>query len=489
MSKPVCDFFFRPTGLTNMKTFPAESHLSSRRNPGGRLAGGLLLAALLWSPSLHAQQPADRSVEKTARVIERGAHHAKWETVREVADPLTGKTVSVTNSYVQIEVGLHRLDEQGAWVEASDQIEIVNSEAVARNGQHTARWAANINTVGAIELTTPDGQMAKSHVLGLAFFDPATGDTLLIGQIKDSIGIVGGNQVTYEDAFDGVSADLRYTYMQAQTCDLDVSIETKQAETNRLRVGYIELLTPYSQPMQIYKTSVSVFERTITQMNYFPPPYSCYDVYTAKWVSNTTNTINVDNYVYQGCFDWDWVGSPSSVPGCYIDTTGSSYCGSPLGSIGYCAAPNFLASYADPFNTRLNNIWGALTNNYGFPKTESTDTVSELQESKWASSSGFSFSYLSRQGQNLMDPYTVSEFIGKLQSDVVGVNYPSTWSANGAASLYTGVPDEVCGSASKMRYRIRIEHTDKELTYKVRFQKITTARRPSRSTRTAGWCR
>lgn len=215
MNKPVCALFFRPTGLTLMKTFPAESHLSSRRNPGGRFAGGLLLVALLWSPSLLAQQPADRSVEKTARVIERGAHHAKWETVRELRNPANGATSLVTNSFVQLETGLHFRAERGDWVPASDQIEILPGEAVARHGQHKARWAANINTYGAIELTMPEGGIARSHVLGLAFFDPATGNSVMIAEIKDSIGGVRGNRVIYRDAFEGVLADLRYTYTKS----------------------------------------------------------------------------------------------------------------------------------------------------------------------------------------------------------------------------------------------------------------------------------
>ena len=181
---------------------------------GALRTGGLLLLACVSLPLL-AQQRANRPVEKSARVIERGAHHATWETVRELADPLTGETVSVTNSYVQLESGLHFQDAKGEWLEASDQIEIVSGHAVAKQGQHQARWAANINTFGAIELWTPEGELARSHVLGLAFYDPTTGESSMIAEIKDSIGVVTGNQVIYEDAFDGVVADLRYTYTKA----------------------------------------------------------------------------------------------------------------------------------------------------------------------------------------------------------------------------------------------------------------------------------
>jgi hypothetical protein len=120
--------------------------------------------------------------------------------------------ISVTNSYVQLETGLHYQDERGEWQESSEEIEVQPGAAVARHGPHQARWAANLNTYGAIEFWTPEGEAIRSHVLGLAYFDPATGAHVMIGEVQDSIGAVAGNQVIYEDAFDGVSADLHYTY-------------------------------------------------------------------------------------------------------------------------------------------------------------------------------------------------------------------------------------------------------------------------------------
>ena len=163
----------------------------------GRLTGGLLLVSLGTLP-LGAQQRAAvdrlRPVEKSARVIERGPHHARWETVRDVTDPATGETIASTNSYVQLETGLHVQDARGQWQLASEQIEVLPGEAVARGGQHKVRWAANINTRGAIELTTPEGELARSHVLGIAYVDPATGTSAMIADIKDSNGAVGGWQ-------------------------------------------------------------------------------------------------------------------------------------------------------------------------------------------------------------------------------------------------------------------------------------------------------
>jgi hypothetical protein len=60
----------------------------------------------------------------------------------------------------------------------------------------------------------PDGQRFRSHVLGIAYTDAASGQSILIAQIKDATGaVLPPNQVYYQNAFDGdVVADIRYTY-------------------------------------------------------------------------------------------------------------------------------------------------------------------------------------------------------------------------------------------------------------------------------------
>src|SRR5581483_10365632 len=55
----------------------------------------------------------------------------------------------------------------------------------------------------------------RSQVLGLSYFDAATGQSVLIAEVKDCIGKVSGNQVIYEDAFTDFRADVRYTYTRA----------------------------------------------------------------------------------------------------------------------------------------------------------------------------------------------------------------------------------------------------------------------------------
>jgi hypothetical protein len=146
-------------------------------------------------------------------VAERGANYRVWQRVTLEQNPL-GRTVAWTNSYVELATGLH-YQENGQWKETQEKIEVFKGGAVARKGPHKVIFAPNLATVGAIDVETPDGKRLRSHVLGLAYCDTASGKSVLIAQVKDCVGKVSGNQVIYEDAFTDFKADVRYTYRKS----------------------------------------------------------------------------------------------------------------------------------------------------------------------------------------------------------------------------------------------------------------------------------
>ena len=102
------------------------------------------------------------------------------------------------------------------WQETQELIEPFESGAVARFGPHKVIFAANLNTAGAIDMEMPDGKRLRSHLLGLAYYDTASGQSALIAEVKDCQGqIVGSNQVLYADAVTGCKADVRYSYVKS----------------------------------------------------------------------------------------------------------------------------------------------------------------------------------------------------------------------------------------------------------------------------------
>ena len=174
-----------------------------------------------------AVKPADPVKNDGPKVIERGANHRKWVHVTQSAGA-DGQIMLKTNRYTEIGTGLH-YQRNGEWVETSETIDIVAGGALAARGPHQVGFPANLNTLGGINVLGPDGGRFRSHVLGLAYTDARTGQSVLIAGIKDSIGtIVGDNQILYPDAFDGaegVRADVRYTY-RASGLEQDVIIKS-----------------------------------------------------------------------------------------------------------------------------------------------------------------------------------------------------------------------------------------------------------------------
>jgi len=132
-------------------------------------------------------------------VVERGAHY-------KVVQAPTGR------NYMELADGMHyRKDRQ--WVESREEIELVDGGAIARQGQHTVAFAANLKALRSIVLTTPDGKRFASQVMGLAYYDSATGNSVLIAETKDSIGVlVAPNKVVYPDAMTDFLVDVQFTY-------------------------------------------------------------------------------------------------------------------------------------------------------------------------------------------------------------------------------------------------------------------------------------
>lgn len=145
-------------------------------------------------------------------VVERGANHCLWEKVSYVLGP-DGEPLPIKHRYTELASGLNYQDVNGQWQESKEVIEPYSSGAIARYGQYQVIFAHNLNSYGAIDMQTPDGKRLRSNILGLMYHDTLDDKAVLIGQVRDSQGeLISSNQVLYANAFDGVKADVRYTY-------------------------------------------------------------------------------------------------------------------------------------------------------------------------------------------------------------------------------------------------------------------------------------
>jgi len=153
-----------------------------------------------------------RPVLSARNIVQRGQNHRVRQSISSVTDS-AGHVISRTNSVTELKGGLHYAGARGEWLESDTTIQVQNNgTAIANHAPHKVVFGPNINRQGVITLTTPDHKTLRSHILGIALYDFKKKESVLIAEPKDSIGKVKGNQVTYSDAFEGIQADVRYTF-------------------------------------------------------------------------------------------------------------------------------------------------------------------------------------------------------------------------------------------------------------------------------------
>ncbi len=164
---------------------------------------GVLASA--WAGGASAQE---------VRILERGENHNVVRRITAERDP-TGSRIFRTNTWVQLESALNYWDvESNRWTESREEIELTRTGAMALQGPIRAIFSSNANDPeGALDLEVRHSVRLRSSLLALRYFDAATGGSAALGTIRDTRGeLLPPNQIIYRNVFDGVAADLVYTY-------------------------------------------------------------------------------------------------------------------------------------------------------------------------------------------------------------------------------------------------------------------------------------
>src|SRR6266568_6428680 len=150
----------------------------------------------------------------TLRVITRDANSSTVEWTELLTNAVTGEVTQQNHRYVTVGTGLNYQDESGQWRPSEDLIELQpDGSAAALRGPHKIHFSPNLNTAGAISLTTASNRVFRSHPLALYYLNAQTGERALVARVKDSIGeLHPPNQLVYPDCLEGAKADYRVTY-------------------------------------------------------------------------------------------------------------------------------------------------------------------------------------------------------------------------------------------------------------------------------------
>jgi hypothetical protein len=166
------------------------------------LTGGLCLDAV-------AQPTTGRPTTRpeVVTVLERGPHHKVVQVVTEEADA-TGTVQSITNTYTQLQTGLHYLKDN-QYVESVPEIVPSPAGAEAKRGIHSVEFPVNLRA--GLRVFDPSGRVLRSHPSFLAYYDSASGKQVLLAELQDCQGYIAPpNTVIYTNCMSGLRCSARF---------------------------------------------------------------------------------------------------------------------------------------------------------------------------------------------------------------------------------------------------------------------------------------
>ncbi len=147
-------------------------------------------------------------------VTERGRHFKVIESVRQATNQL-GQTVLKTNRFTALGNSMNFKDENGNWVESHPAVHAFSGGVACEGAGYRVILNTNLNTDGAVDFMSSQQQRIVSHPLAIYYFDPDSGRSALLAQIKDTgPEILSSTEVVYRDAFDGngIQAGIIYRF-------------------------------------------------------------------------------------------------------------------------------------------------------------------------------------------------------------------------------------------------------------------------------------
>jgi hypothetical protein len=128
--------------------------------------------------------------------------------------------------------------------------------------QDPTRLAANLNSQGAVSVTTPDGVVLKSTPLAIGLFDAASGKSVILATVTNSIGtLVDSRDVVYDRALvgEGLAASVVYSLPDAGSFHQDIVFVGFDPSFNPTNWGFgesstntlrIQIFTEFYDPPQ-----------------------------------------------------------------------------------------------------------------------------------------------------------------------------------------------------------------------------------------------
>lgn len=220
-----------------------------KRFPLSRRAVRWLVLALTASPV--AAQPVELPKSRTEVAV----REANLNVVSQVRPmPLPEGTLGfLTNTFYEIASGLNYQDSAGVWRPAEPVLELEEGQAVGRRTQHRVWFPGVSGSESTIRIRLPSGEMLETRVYGLAYYDPESGQSVLLAEAREAPGFLEPpGRVRYPAAFDSLDAELVYHYTR-QGLEQDVVLHEMPPPPDHYHLGpqtRLEVWTEFYTPTE-----------------------------------------------------------------------------------------------------------------------------------------------------------------------------------------------------------------------------------------------
>ena len=160
--------------------------------------------------------PKSNDIPLSWQLIEREFHFERWEATVALPVPDGRRAAAQKHSFTTIGTGLNYRDEKGEWQRTREEFELTaDGFAIARRGPHQLIVGNNAND-WAVDFLTSEGTRLRSGPVAFGYFDPVSGQQVILGTVRDSAGqLTAPNEVLFKSCFDGLDASVRITYRMA----------------------------------------------------------------------------------------------------------------------------------------------------------------------------------------------------------------------------------------------------------------------------------
>ena len=221
----------------------------------------LLSLALLPSPGALAQDNAQNATvaadtDPPYQIAARDLNERLWQRAIPISTNAdTGSVYYKTNQFIELRDGVcHRVGDQ--LVDSSEEIQITAEGGQMTNCVYSAFFNSQLNSQGAVSVTLPEGGIISTRLIGLAYFDSTSKQSVLLSELGDSTGqlLPSKTAVVYPDIFpNDFACDCKYSLTKAGLSQ-DIVLRQQPPDpssvgmTNGSQTVWLQILTELFNP-------------------------------------------------------------------------------------------------------------------------------------------------------------------------------------------------------------------------------------------------